>query len=210
MPFQDPEEIGYGYVIERYVTRKETGRPRYRELKSGRFLQFDRPLAERFVRHLLDDAAAVTDAELDALLGFEWRSRFTTAWLIGVGRRATYREHLGELLLASEFCFSGGAYCFALARFGTPADAAILTAYLDRYLPRTDLRYDQAAALGALLRLDAHLGTRHADRFTAPGGLWDRWVDALPHLREAPSHTLAALRHRTDTLCDFADGWTLP
>ncbi|MFF2959421.1 DUF6000 family protein [Streptomyces sp. NPDC057963] len=168
MPSQHPEEIGYGYVIERYAARKDSGHARYLVLKSGRFLRPEWPHAERFAHHLIDDSATITDAELEALLGCEWRSRLTAAWLIGVGRRATFRERSGDLLLASEFCFSGSAYCFALARFGTHADAEILTAYLDHYLPRTDLRYDQPAALGALLRLDAQLGTHHADRSPSP------------------------------------------
>ncbi|QES52557.1 hypothetical protein DEJ50_21135 [Streptomyces venezuelae] len=128
--------------------------------------------------------------------------------MIGVGRRATFRERIGDLLLASEFCFSGSAYCFALARFGTHVDAEILTAYLDCYLPRTDLRYDQSAALGALLRLDAHLGTHHAERFTSPGGLWDQWVNALTHLRDHPAYAPAELRRWTDLQCDFANGWS--
>ncbi|MGW1843520.1 DUF6000 family protein [Streptomyces sp. NPDC001966] len=210
MPFQHPEEIGYGYVIERYVTRKDSDRPRYRDLKSGRALQPGWPHAERFARHLIDDAATITDAELEALLGYEWRSRLTAGWLIGVGRRATFRERIGDLLLASEFCFSGGAYCFALARFGTHADAEILTAYLDHYLPRTDLRYDQPAALGALLHLDARLGTHHADRFTEPDGLWDQWVNALDHLRGCPGYTPAEQRRGTDLRCAFANNWTQP
>ncbi|CAM5258860.1 hypothetical protein STENM223S_03035 [Streptomyces tendae] len=183
---------------------------RYLVLKSGRFLRPDWPHGERFAHQLIDDAATITDPELEALLGYEWRSRLTAAWLIGVDRRARFRERLGDLLLASEVCFSGGAYCFALARFGTPADAEILTAYLDRYLPRTDLRYDQPAALGALLRLDARLGTHHADRFTRPDGLWDQWVNALAHLRGDLSYTPAEFRRRTDLRCEFANGWTRP
>lgn len=210
MPFQHPEEIGYGNVIERYAARKDSGPARYLVLKSGRFLRPEWPHAERFVRHLIDDSATITDAELEALLGYEWRSRLTAAWLIGIGRRATFRERIGDLLMASEVCFSGSAYCFALARFGTHADAEILTAYLDHYLPRTDLRYDQPAALGALLRLDAHLGTGHADRFTQPDGPWDQWVNALVHLHDHPGYTPAEQRRWTDLRCDFADGWTRP
>ncbi|WP_448318449.1 DUF6000 family protein [Streptomyces sp. CO7] len=214
MPVQDPHEIGYGHVIERYAARKDSGHARYLVLKSGRFLQPEWPHAERFAHHLIDDSATITDAELEALLGYEWRSRLTAGWLIGVGRRATFRERIGDLLLASELCFSGGAYCFALARFGAHADAEILAAYLDRYLPRTDLRYDlrydQPAALGALLRLDAHLGTHHADRFIQPGGLWDRWVDALPHLLGHPAYAPAELRRSTDLRCEFANGWRRP
>ncbi|MEU2734776.1 DUF6000 family protein [Streptomyces sp. NPDC007095] len=114
------------------------------------------------------------------------------------------------MLLASEFCFSGSAYCFALARFGTHADAEILTSYLDRYLPRTDLRYDQPAALDALLRLDAYLGTHHANHFTEPDGLWDQWVNALAHLRDHPAYIPAEQCRWTDLRCAFANGWTRP
>ncbi|WP_435185476.1 DUF6000 family protein [Streptomyces sp. bgisy126] len=207
MPFQHPEEVGYGYVIERYAARKDSGHARYLVLKSGRFLRPEWPHGERFAHHLIDDAATITDAELEALLGYEWRSRLTAAWLIGVDRREQFRERIGDLLLASEVCYSGSAYCFALARFGTHADAEILTAYLDHYLPRTDLHYDQPAALGALLRLDAHLGTHRADRFTEPDGLWDEWVRGVGRLGY-PSHTPTELRRWTDLPCDFANGWT--
>ncbi|WP_435849351.1 DUF6000 family protein [Streptomyces rubiginosohelvolus] len=94
----------------------------------------------RFTRHLIADAAAINDEELEALLGYEWCSHLTAGWLIGVDRRDRFRVRIGDLLLASEVCYSGSAYCFALAHFGTHTDAAILTAYLDRYLPRTDFR----------------------------------------------------------------------
>ncbi|MEU5203513.1 MULTISPECIES: DUF6000 family protein [Streptomyces] len=67
-----------------------------------------------------------------------------------------------------------------------------------------------SAALGALLRLDARLGTHHADRFTRPDGLWDQWVNALAHLRGDLSYTPAEFRRRTDLRCDFANGWTRP
>ncbi|XCM34158.1 DUF6000 family protein [Streptomyces parvus] len=163
----------------------------------------------RFTRHLLSDAAAITDEELEALLGYEWRSRLTAGWLTGIDRRERFRARIGDLLLASEGCYSGSAYCFALARFGTHADAEILTTYLNRYLPRTDLHYDQPAALGALLRLDALLGTHHTDRFTEPDGLWDEWVKGVGRLGH-PSYTPAEQHRWTDLHCDFANGWTRP
>ncbi|MET8560289.1 DUF6000 family protein [Streptomyces flaveolus] len=75
--------------------------------------------------------------------------------------------------------------------------------HLDRYLPRTDLRYDQPAAL-------LHLGTHHAARFTEPDGLWDRWVRALAHLRDHPAYTPEEQRRWTDLHCDFANGWIRP
>ncbi|MFE5407082.1 DUF6000 family protein [Streptomyces sp. NPDC056580] len=113
---------------------------------------------------------------MEALPAYECSSRLTAGWLIGVDRRERFRACNSDLLLASEVCYSGSADCFALTCFAY-ADAEVLTAYLDRYLPRTHLHYDQPAALGALLRLDALLGTHHADRFTEP---------ELGQMRETP------------------------
>ncbi|MFB7459238.1 DUF6000 family protein [Streptomyces sp. NPDC056188] len=194
MPFQHPEEIGYGQVIKRYVTRKDSDHPRYLELNGYRFLHPAWPRSKRFTRRLIGDAATITDAEPAALLGFEWRARLTAAWLIGVDRREAFRNRLGDLLLDSEVCYSGRGYCFALARLGTHADAEILTAHLDRYLPD---------ALGALLRLDARLGTHHADRFTQPDGLWDQWVQALFRLSDQPGYSPDEQRRWTDLQCSF-------
>ncbi|MFF9634185.1 DUF6000 family protein [Streptomyces bacillaris] len=110
MPSQHPEEVGYGHVVESYVTRTYGGLPRYLVLNGGRFLGPRWWHTTRFTRHLLNDAAAITDEELEALLGYEWRSRLTAAWLIGVDRRERFRARIGDLLLASEVCYSGGAY----------------------------------------------------------------------------------------------------
>ncbi|MEV8086643.1 DUF6000 family protein [Streptomyces nigra] len=154
----------------------------------------------------MNDAAAITDEELEALPAYECSSRLTAGWLIGVDRRERFRACNSDLLLASEVCYSGSAYCFALTCFAY-ADAEILTAYLDRYLPRTHLQYDQPATLGALLRLDALLGAHHADRFTEPDGFWDHWVKCVRRLGY-PSHIPAEQRRWADLQCEFANGWS--
>ncbi len=125
-------------------------------------------------------ASEISPRELGMLLDIGWRERTTAAWLIAVAGRTEFRDRLGELLLASEVPYAGQAYCVTLAGFGTPADVAPLVAYLDRYLPRPDLHYDQEAALGALLLLDSKLAADHAARFLAPDGLWQQWTDGLP------------------------------
>ncbi|MFC7308377.1 DUF6000 family protein [Streptomyces monticola] len=176
---------------------------------SGHYIRKEGAARKRFVRAMVHDAATITNDELAALFGFEWRARLTASWLVGVARRHEFRQQIADLLLASELTYAGRGYCFALARLGTHEDAEILTAYLDRYLPQLDLRYDQPDALGALLRLDAQLGTEHAARFTPPDGPWERWVNALPHLREQPGYTPADQCRWTDTQCDFASGWSL-
>ncbi|MBK3547583.1 DUF6000 family protein [Streptomyces sp. MBT60] len=183
--------------IRRYVT------PGRRYLKLGGKLMgmTDRERAT-FLRKLGEAAGEITSRELGVLLEGGWRERKTAAWLIAVANRTDFRERLGELLLASEGPYAGQAYCVALATFGTPSDAALLATYLDRYLRRPDLYYDQGPAIGALLLLDAKLGTDRAARFVAPAGLWQQWIDGPP----TKSHgSPDSYREFVDQLCAFAD-----
>ncbi|MER6399346.1 DUF6000 family protein [Kitasatospora sp. NPDC001603] len=199
MSMRHPREVGQEHVLERYVTPGQ----RYLGLLHGNFFRLDGSEQSDFVEALASDAASVTVEELSALFGYEWRSRLTASWLAGVARRTEWRSLIGQLLLASELTYAGQGFCFALARFGTTEDAQILTEYLARYLPQLDRRYDQPLALGALLRLDSLLGTDYAQRFTAVDGPWDRWAEALPHLRGNPAWTADAQRHSLDAWCEW-------
>ncbi|QFU90254.1 DUF6000 family protein [Amycolatopsis sp. YIM 10] len=165
-----------GDVYERFVVG-DGERPRYGQLLHANFIGLG-PKREEFVRSLIEAAGQITDEELARLLDEDWRAKITAAWLIGVGRRAGFRQRIGELLLESEYVFAGQGYCYALARLATTADAAVLATYLDRYLARPDLRYDQEWALVALRRVDAALGQRYATQFTWPGGPWHAWAAA--------------------------------
>ncbi|MGE7386971.1 DUF6000 family protein [Streptomyces sp. NPDC004126] len=211
MPIHQPQDAEYRRVIDRYMLAMDSGHPRYLELGNWRVLRPQWPHRERFARGLIADAASIPDADLETLLERGWRPRVTAAWLIGVGLRTAFRERIGTLLLDSEVCYAGSGYCFALARFGTAEDAGILTAYLDRYLPQTGLDYDQGAALGALLHLDARLGTDHAGRFTRPDGPWDRWARARgPAYAPGADDVRGEMRRWISSWCDFANGWTHP
>lgn len=183
-------------VVRRYVSARTGEFPRYWHLMGAFMLLPDRQLI-RFGRSLARHARKITDDDLEMMLAFEWRSRLTAAWLIGLDRRTQFRERLGTLLLESEMVYAGGAYCFALARFAEDSDAAILTAYLDRYLPRLDCYYDQHDAVGALLHLDERLGTDHAARFLVPDGLWEQSA-----MREQDPHEHKLL---IAEMCAFAE-----
>lgn len=172
---EDPELLA---LVRRYVT------PRRRYLKlGGNLLRMQGPEYDRLVRDLREDAGLITGDEIAMLLEGSWRERRTAAWLVAVARRTEFRERLGELLLASEVCWAGPAYSIALAGFGTARDADLLAAYLDRYLRRPDLGYDQPVVMGALRFIALNLGTDQADRFQGPGGLWQQWLQDAPHMR---------------------------
>lgn len=160
-------------AIRRYVAPGWGPTKRYMMLLGGNFLRLGPRKRARFLHSLARAAKRVTDEELNTLLDSEWRSRITAAWLIGFDRRVRFRDRLGELLLASELVYAGQGYCFALARFGEAGDADLLTAYLNRYLPRIDCRYDQQWAIGALLHIDEKLQTEHAVQFIETD-LWRR------------------------------------
>ncbi|WP_424567937.1 DUF6000 family protein [Streptomyces sp. CH-036] len=183
--------------IRRYVTPDR----RYLKLGGNLMGMTDRERA-KFLRKLGEAAGEITSRELGVLLEGGWRERKTAAWLIAVANRTDFRERLGELLLASEGPYAGQAYCVALATFGAPSDADLLAAYLDRYLRRPDLYYDQGPAIGALLLLDAKLGADRAARFVAPAGLWQQWIDGPPTKDHG---TPDSYREFIDQLCAFAE-----
>jgi hypothetical protein len=155
------------------------------------------PERAAFLRELGADAKRVTDQEFAVMLGHAsgWRERLVAAWMAGIDGRTGQRERIGELLIESRQTYAGQGYCFALACFATPSDAEILSAYLDHYLRRPDLSYDQAWAMGALLDVDAQLGSGYAAQFADPGGLWRQWASGHSTANvEALQHRIAVLR----------------
>ncbi|MFG2440549.1 DUF6000 family protein [Streptomyces sp. NPDC048508] len=154
-----------------------------------------------FVRDLAQAAYEITPAELGVLFEGGWRERKTAAWLVVVAHRSEFRELIGQLMLASEGPYAGAAYCVAHAKFGTAADTELLSAYLDHYLSRPDLDYDQAIVLGTLLYLDEILGSECTTRFLAPAGPWDRWLE----VRAVAALNPHDYRQVVQKLCAFVD-----
>ncbi|WP_406264437.1 DUF6000 family protein [Actinacidiphila glaucinigra] len=191
----DPELLA---LVHRYVT------PDRRYLKlGGRLMRMTGPERTTFARELGEAARDITPREPTILLEGSRRERRTAAWLIAAARRTGFRERLGDMLLASEVCLAGSAYCVTPATFATPADADLPAAYLDRYLRRPDLSYDQTAAMGALLHLDAEPRSDRAARFLASDGLWHQWIDGPP--RKEHHGTPDGYRESISRLCAFAD-----
>jgi hypothetical protein len=182
--------------------------PARRYLKlGGAILRMPREQYEAFVHDLAADAKAVTDAELTILFEGSWRERRTAAWLAAVSRRDHFRERLGALLLESEVCCAGGAYCVALASFGTARDVDLLAAYLDRYLRRPALAYDQPTAMGALAYTDSALHGDRARCLLQEGGLWRQWFQDAPHMHgdDGISTYMGGIRLACAVIDEWAD-----
>jgi hypothetical protein len=183
-------------LVRRFVTPDR----RYLRL-GGSLLRLNPVERSAFVRDLAQAAYGITPAEFGILFEGGWRERKTAAWLVAVAHRTEFRDLIGRLLLASEGPYAGAAYCVALAEFGSTADAELLGAYLDHYLSRPDLDYDQAVVVGTLLYRDEILGSEYTTRFLAPGGPWDRWLEVRAVAALDPQICQQAVQR----LCAFVD-----
>lgn len=163
---------------------------RYLRLGGG-LLRLNPVERSAFVRDLAQAAYEITSAELGILFEGGWRERKTAAWLVAVAHRTE----------AGEGPYAGAAYCVVLAKFGSAADAELLSAYLDHYLLRSDLDYDQAVVLGTLLYLDEILGSGYATRFLGQDGPWDRWLEVRAVAAPDPQHC----RQTVQQLCVLVD-----
>jgi hypothetical protein len=140
--------------------------------------------------------AQADDALIARLLGqFDWRSRTAGAYLAALTGQGAFTDQLGGLLLASEVCYAGSAYCLALAAFDTPASRDYLHRYLAHYLRQPQLHFEQAQAKAAILYLDDKNGSAEALRH-APA--WADFAASRPDL--ALDESLAALAKGMATL----------
>ncbi|WP_426070994.1 DUF6000 family protein [Janthinobacterium sp. DSP2-3-3] len=136
------------------------------------------------------------DTVIARLLGqFDWRSRTAGSYLAALTGQPAFTDQLGGLLLASEVCYAGSAYCLALAAFDTPSSRGYLHRYLEHYLRQPQLHFDQEQAMGAIAYLDGQHGRDEAARH-APA--WADFAARRPGL--ALDESLALFTARMATL----------
>lgn len=117
----------------------------------------------------------ITDELIAQLLAnFDWRSRTVGAYLATLTDRRSLTLQIGNLLLRSDVCYAGSAYCIALAEFNTAASLQFLDDYLTYYLSRKDLWFDQGIAMGALAYLDRLNSTSNIQQHM---GAWSKFIE---------------------------------
>lgn len=120
------------------------------------------------------------------LSDFNWRPREAAALFAAVRNFRELTAHIGRLLLRSDVCYAGATYAIALARFGSDEARGYLREYLDYYLRRHDLYFDQGDVIAAL----HHLAPAEAEEFLP---LWEAF--ATPKYWKLDDK-LARFRHR--------------
>ena len=159
-----------GYRSDRAPTRAEV------ELVKPHYMALHKPAHSEA---LALDAASLGDSDIARLLEVhDWRAKSVAAYFAAVRGQKELEDALGRLLRKSQLVYAGRTYALALASFGSDSAVPILEQYLDVYLRRPDLWFDQADVLSALISLDElHGRTRH-QRFLT---IWEAFVADKPN-----------------------------
>lgn len=113
------------------------------------------------------------------LLGdFNWRTRQTGAYFAAINEFKEFEDTIGTLLLKSEVTYAGTMYALVLANFNSKRGRDYLTTYLDYYLTKLDLFFDQKQVLTALKYLDEINGASDSKDYAER---WDNFLTNKPH-----------------------------
>jgi len=120
---------------------------------------------EVLVKNLSKIVDEVSPEIIKKLLGdFNWRTRITGAFYAAYLNATEFAEEIGKHLLKSEVCFAGREYCSTLAIFNVQSSYKYINQYLEYYLTRRDLNFDQDSAISALKYLDDVNGTNELEK----------------------------------------------
>jgi hypothetical protein len=109
---------------------------------------------------------------------FNWRTRQTGAFFSAITNHTEFIDIIGTHLLKSEVCYAGGVYCKVFASFNTIKCVEYLNLYLDYYLTRPDLWFNQRDAMESILYLDRINSTNHFEKHI---GNWTEFIKNKPY-----------------------------
>jgi hypothetical protein len=162
---------------------------------------FSEPSSDQ-MRRFAESAAHLDSSILGSLLAeADWRPRVVGAAYVAAVRAHEHTELMGRLLLRSDVCFAGHAYCVAFAVLNRPECIGFLGQYLDYYLSKPQLQFDQGSALAAVIYLDEINGT---DLASPRMQQWEVFVQDKPHW--SLSNYLGRVRRAAENLTRLSAG----
>ncbi len=118
------------------------------------------------------------DIVFQLLSDFNWRTRIVGAYFTAIMKYDAFEHTIGNLLLRSDVCYAGAGYCFALASFNSDTSRKYLLEYLDYYLKKKNLWFDQCTAMSGIRYLDDQNDT---DIFPEYLPRWKKFVRNKPN-----------------------------
>ncbi len=137
------------------------------------FYMFGINSADEFIRNLKPIKAELNLEVVKKLLGdFNWRTRIVGAYFASIMEFKTVEDIIGIHLLKSQVCYAGNGYCLTLATLNTQNGIEYLKKYLEYYLTRKNLHYEQGEAMSALKWTDQINGTNEMEKYL---DLYQEW-----------------------------------
>ncbi|KMQ60274.1 hypothetical protein ACM46_18895 [Chryseobacterium angstadtii] len=111
------------------------------------------------IKQLKDE---ITEDITAALLGdFNWRTRTVGAYFSAVKNYESQVDIIGVHLLKSEVCYAGDLYALVFAFYNNEKTVRYLNQYLDYYLQKPELYFDQERVMETVVYLDTINGTHN-------------------------------------------------
>ncbi len=130
---------------------------------------------DKFLTALKSIYKDIDETTVEILLAeFDWRPRLTGALFAALKRFDSFTDQIGKLLVRSDLCYAGKFYCLTLVTFNNELSMKYLCQYLEYYLTRADLHYDQGDAMCAIAYLDQVNGTNNLKKFEP---IWKDYID---------------------------------
>ncbi len=129
-----------------------------------------------FASDIKDD---ITDQIIETLLESKgWREKSVAAFYVSIKNKIRFTDNIGNALLKSEYPYSGKTFCLTLAEFNTPKGFRYLKDYLEIYLHRKNLWYDQGDAMAAISYLDTQNNLSETDTYLKD---WNEFITDKPN-----------------------------
>ena len=103
-----------------------------------------------------------------------WREKIVGAFFCAIENLTEFEDIIGISFLKSEFVYQGKGFALALASFSSEKSINYLKKYLDYYLTRQDLEYDQNYAMSALKWIDEKTKSEHTEEYKQKYAEWEK------------------------------------
>lgn len=116
----------------------------------------------------------ITEEVTSVLLGdFNWRTRTIGAYLSAIKNYESQIDIIGVHFLKSEVCYAGDLYALIFAFYNNQKTVNYLNQYLDYYLRKPQLYFDQEQVMETVVYLDSINGTNN---FTKHLTQWEKML----------------------------------
>lgn len=135
-------------------------------------------LSENFLLKFEEINKEVNHQVIEKLLGeFNWRPRSVGGVFAAIKNYVEFKDNIGKLLLKSELSYAGTSYCLALAAFESDDTNSYLKRYLEHYLDKKELYFEQGVAMAALNWIDQKHNSNELDIYLIR---WKKFTEDKP------------------------------